>query len=117
MTAQQNCWNAFNRIRTLEIISRTFRRSPIQNKGQGRHGYRDTGTPGYKASVDYVAGLMRQAGYHVTIQTYQLTASQVARMPRLAEQDMRGKAVVDYSLIAESPFRRSQAHRGGGCAS
>ncbi len=81
-----------------------FQKIANQNKGQDGHGYRDTGTPGYKASVDYVAGLMRQAGYHVTIQTYQLTASQVARMPRLAEQDMRGKAVVDYNLIAESPF-------------
>ena len=33
------------------------------------HGNRDTGTPGYKASVNYVANLMRRAGYTVTIQT------------------------------------------------
>jgi hypothetical protein len=34
------------------------------------HGNRDTGQPGYAASVNYVAGLMRQAGYAVTIQPY-----------------------------------------------
>jgi hypothetical protein len=31
---------------------------------------RNSGEPGYKASVDYVAGLMAQAGYNVTIQKY-----------------------------------------------
>jgi Peptidase family M28/PA domain len=31
---------------------------------------RNSGEPGYKASVDYVARLMREAGYDVTIQTY-----------------------------------------------
>ncbi len=48
------------------------------------HGYRDTGTPGYKASVDYVAGLVRQAGYKVTIQTYQYQATEVVGIPRLS---------------------------------
>ncbi len=40
------------------------------NPGRDGHGNRDTGRPGYKASVDYVARLVRQAGYKVTIQTY-----------------------------------------------
>jgi hypothetical protein len=40
------------------------------NPGPLGHGNRDTGTPGYKASVDYVAGLMRAAGYGVTVQQY-----------------------------------------------
>ena len=31
---------------------------------------RNSGEPGYKASVDYVAKLMKEAGYNVTIQTY-----------------------------------------------
>src|SRR5260221_539371 len=31
---------------------------------------RNSGEPGYKASADYVAGLMTQAGYNVTIQKY-----------------------------------------------
>ena len=33
-------------------------------------GSRNSGEPGYKASVDYVARLMTEAGYNVTIQTY-----------------------------------------------
>src|SRR5262249_61388255 len=38
--------------------------------GADGHGNRDTGTSGYRASVNYVANLMRRAGYTVTIQTY-----------------------------------------------
>lgn len=45
-----------------------------QNPGPDGHGNRDTGTPGYQASVDFVAGLMRRAGYNVTIQPYVYTA-------------------------------------------
>jgi hypothetical protein len=37
------------------------------------HASRNSGEPGYKASVDYVANLMREAGYDVTIQTYKFT--------------------------------------------
>ena len=46
--------------------------------GQG-HGNRDTGTPGYEASVDYVAGLMQKAGYHVSVQAYQVNAIEPSR--------------------------------------
>jgi peptidase M28-like protein/PA domain-containing protein len=58
-----------------------FQKIADENK-IGGHGYRDTGTPGYKASVNYVAGLMRKAGYHVTIQTYQVNASEVTGVPQ-----------------------------------
>ncbi len=51
------------------------------------HGYRDTGTPGYKASVDYVAGLVRKAGYKVTIQTYQYQATEVVGIPQFSTSD------------------------------
>src|SRR5256714_4063739 len=47
------------------------------------HGNRDTGTPGYKASVNYVANLMRRAGYTVTIQTYSFRTPQVVGVPTL----------------------------------
>ncbi len=50
----------------------------------GGHGNRDTGTPGYKASVDYVARLMRAAGYTVTIQPYTYAATRVQGTPVLA---------------------------------
>ena len=54
-----------------------------QNPGTSGHPNRDTGSPGYKASVDYVATLMRQAGYQVGIQTYVLPFAQVVGTPRL----------------------------------
>ncbi len=44
-----------------------------QNPGPDGHPSRSSGEPGYKASVDYVASLMREAGYNVTIQTYTFT--------------------------------------------
>src|SRR5436309_8773569 len=48
------------------------------------HGNRDTGTSGYKASVNYVANLMRRAGYTVTIQTYSFRTPQVVGVPTLS---------------------------------
>src|SRR5918993_2972834 len=33
-------------------------------------GTRASGTPGYEASVEYVAGLLEEAGYEVTIQDF-----------------------------------------------
>src|SRR6478672_6617117 len=40
------------------------------NPGPDGHPSRNSGEPGYKASVDYVAAAMQAAGYNVTIQTY-----------------------------------------------
>jgi Zn-dependent M28 family amino/carboxypeptidase len=40
------------------------------NLGPDGHPSRNSGEPGYKASVDYVARVMENAGYDVTIQTY-----------------------------------------------
>jgi hypothetical protein len=94
-----------------------FQKISDAHKGQDGHGNRDTGTAGYKASVDYVAKLMRQAGYRVTIQPYQINASEVTRAPKFSMPDQgyaltrywlaaqpSDQAIVDYNLIAESPF-------------
>lgn len=48
------------------------------------HGNRDTGTNGYKASVQYVAGLMQAAGYKVTIQPYHWMDFQLTGKPTFA---------------------------------
>lgn len=64
-----------------------FQKIANENKGADGHGNRDTGTKGYKASVAYVAGLMRAAGYHVTIQTYQINASEVTGVPQFGTLD------------------------------
>jgi hypothetical protein len=55
-----------------------------QHPGADGHGNRDTGTSGYKASVNYVANLMRRAGYTVTIQSYPYSISQVVGVPTLS---------------------------------
>ena len=55
-----------------------------QHPDPAGHGNRDTGTAGYRASVDYVVYLMKQAGYKVTIQTYTYGMTQVIRTPQLS---------------------------------
>jgi hypothetical protein len=47
-----------------------FQKIADAHPGPLGHGNRDTGTAGYKASVDYVADLLHAAGYFVTIQQY-----------------------------------------------
>jgi hypothetical protein len=74
-----------------------FQKIANENK-IGGHGYRDTGTPGYKASVDYVAGLMRTAGYHVTIQTYQVNASEVTGGPQFSTPEASYTLTRDWSV-------------------
>jgi Zn-dependent M28 family amino/carboxypeptidase len=46
---------------------------------------RNSGEPGYKASVDYVARLMREAGYNVTIQTYKFFYFAYTAIPTFKE--------------------------------
>jgi Peptidase family M28/PA domain len=46
---------------------------------------RNSGEPGYKASVDYVARLMREAGYDVTIQPYKFFYFAYTGLPVLRE--------------------------------
>ncbi|MBV8583692.1 MAG: M28 family peptidase [Candidatus Eremiobacteraeota bacterium] len=90
------------------------------NKLKDGHGYRDTGTPGYLASVNYVAGLMRQAGYRVTIQQYSFTIhypdataapdatgrrhETLLRAWFDAHPGLKHKTFVDYNVIADSPY-------------
>lgn len=58
-----------------------FQRIADQNPGSDGHGNRDTGTSGYKASVDYVARLVRAAGYKVTVQPYSYARFSLAGAP------------------------------------
>src|SRR2546423_316273 len=55
------------------------------NPGPDGHASRNSGEPGYKASVDYVAKLMREAGYDVTIQTYTFFYFSYVRQPMFHE--------------------------------
>jgi len=58
-----------------------FQQIADENPGSQGHPNRDTGTPGYAASVAYVANLMRAAGYRVSIQRYVYRHSSVIGTP------------------------------------
>jgi hypothetical protein len=89
-----------------------------ENLSPSGHGNRDTGTPGYRASVAYVAGLMRHAGYHVTIQRYIYSSSKAIGSPLsrggkpryvidrawFAAIHQQPDSNIDYNVIADSPF-------------
>ena len=59
----------------------------IANANPGPDGKpsRNSGEPGYKASADYVADVMRQAGYDVTIQTYKFDYYAYTGVPTFSE--------------------------------
>ncbi len=64
-----------------------FQQISDANPGPSGHGNRNTGSSGYKASVAYVAGLMRAAGYTVTIQPYEIQFAEVAGKPTFRSND------------------------------
>jgi Peptidase family M28/PA domain len=68
------------------------------NPGPDGHASRNAGEPGYKASVDYVAGLMRKAGYGVTIQTYKFDYFVFTATPTMSEV---APTAHDYALSTE----------------
>ena len=55
------------------------------NPGPDGHPSRNSGEPGYKASVDYVAQVMKDAGYNVTIQTYKFDYYAYTGIPSFSE--------------------------------
>jgi hypothetical protein len=68
------------------------------NPGPDGHPSRNSGEPGYRASVDYVADLMRQAGYNVTIQPYTFDYFAYQGVPLLRENSPTAR---DYTLVSE----------------
>src|SRR5215813_9814431 len=68
------------------------------NPGADGHPSRNSGEPGYKASVDYVAAAMRKAGYDVTIQPYTFTYSSYIGTPSLSEVSPTARS---FKLIDE----------------
>jgi Peptidase family M28/PA domain len=74
-------------IRTEDLWRhmKAFQAIADRNPGPDGHASRNSGEPGYKASVDYVARLMRQAGYNVTIQTYKFFYFAYTALPTFRE--------------------------------
>jgi hypothetical protein len=55
------------------------------NPGADGHPSRNSGEPGYKASVDYVADAMRKAGYDVSLQPYTFDYTSFVGTPAFSE--------------------------------
>src|SRR3954452_23153769 len=68
----------YNHMQAIERIA-------IANPGPDGHPSRNSGEPGYRASVDYVANLMTQAGYDVTIQPYRFLYYAYTSIPTLTQ--------------------------------
>jgi len=88
------------------------------NPGRGGHPNRNTGTPGYKASVDYVAGLMHRAGYQVSIQSYVWRHSAVVGVPTFSAAGLHYRLGTDWSVAPRSGSGRVTAlvqPAGNGC--
>jgi len=64
---------------------KAFQEIANQNPGPDGMPSRNSGEPGYKASADYVAALMKQAGYDVTIQTYKFIYYAFTGIPAFRE--------------------------------
>lgn len=62
-----------------------FQQIADANPGSDGHPSRNSGEPGYLASVNYAANLLRTAGYRVTIQQYDYAYSGYSSIPLLSE--------------------------------
>ncbi len=67
-----------NHMQALENIA-------IANPGPDGHPSRNSGEPGYLASAQYVANVMEQAGYDVTLQPYRFLYYAYTAIPTLSE--------------------------------
>jgi hypothetical protein len=68
------------------------------NPGPDGHPSRNSGEPGYRASVDYVADLMRQAGYSVTIEPYTFDYFAYQGVPSMSENSPTSH---NYTLVTD----------------
>jgi Zn-dependent M28 family amino/carboxypeptidase len=74
-------------IKTADLWNhmKAFQKIADQNPGPDGHPSRNSGEPGYKASVDYVAARMTAAGYDVTIQPYKFLYYAYLGIPTFTE--------------------------------
>jgi Zn-dependent M28 family amino/carboxypeptidase len=87
-------------IQTADLWNhmKAFQTIANQNPGPDGHPSRNSGEPGYKASADYVAALMKQAGYDVTLQPYTFPYYAYTSLPSFSEV---GPTAHTYALLGE----------------
>jgi Zn-dependent M28 family amino/carboxypeptidase len=93
-------------IRTADLwgYMQHFQAIANANPGADGHPSRNSGEPGYKASADYVAKVMKAAGYNVTIQTYHFPYFSFVGTPQFSEVSPTAH---DYALNSEWDPARS----------
>ena len=80
-----------------------FQQIADANPGPDGHASRNSGEPGYKASVDYVASVMQAAGYNVTIQTYTFPYFAFTAIPTFSQASPTARTfVLDADFTAGS---------------
>jgi hypothetical protein len=82
------------------------------NPGPDGHASRNSGEPGYKASADYVAQKMSDAGYNVKIQTYPFTYFAYRSEPAFSEVSPTARDFelnVDWSAAKSTGIAASAA--------
>jgi hypothetical protein len=81
---QKDLWNHMQKFQAIANA----------NLGPDGHPSRNSGEPGYKASVDYVAKVMQAAGYDVTIQPYTFSYSSFVSTPTWSEVSPTARSFV-----------------------
>ena len=107
---------------------KAFQQIADANPGPNGHGNRNTGTSGYRASVRYVAARMRQAGYRVTIQSYDWKRFAIEGVPVFETRSIEDRPGQDWVVARLSgsgtltaPIEPPRLHAGAnesasGCA-
>jgi hypothetical protein len=87
-------------IRTADLWGhmQAFQAIADANPGADGHPSRNSGEPGYKASADYVANLMRSWGYDVKIQTYHFDYFSFVGTPQFSENSPTSHG---FALVSE----------------
>ncbi len=86
------------RAADLEHHMRAFQAIADANPGPDGHPSRNSGEPGYKASADYVAEIMRHSGYDVTIQNYKFFYFAFTGLPKFSETSPTPH---DYTVVTD----------------
>jgi hypothetical protein len=83
-------------IQTADLWNhmKAFQRIANRNPGPDGHPSRNSGEPGYKASADYVANVMEQAGYDVTLQKYKFLYYAYTGIPTFSEVSPNAQSYV-----------------------
>ena len=84
-----------------------FQQIADANPGPDGHASRNSGEPGYLASVNYVADLLRTAGYRVTVQAYTIPYASFTGTPSFSEVSPTART---FALLSDWSAQPSSAN-------